>query len=470
MKINPSIFRTYDIRGVYPDHLNEEVVAKIAQAFADLYPQAKKIVVARDPRSSSPSLTKNIIRALTSRGREVIDIGIAPDPLFYFSIFHNHLGGGIMVSGSHNPQQYNGLTLHAKKPEKKISEDVIKEDLERIKEEVMADKLGPSSNQKGKVISYDPTEDYVNYVTARVSLSRPLKIIIDSGNGAMGFVPEKVFKSLGCQVETIYGEFDGTFPNHLPDPYQEENLTDIKQKVLKEKADLGLAFDADGDRVGPIDNQGRVISGDFCLLMLARQALTRKKGPIVHDMRVSKAFLDEMEKEDVKTHFCVSHHNAVIKKILEVNAVFGGEITYHFLFPLDYYLCDDALFASLKLTEVASQYEDFAQRIDGLPRYCASPEVFIETPDQEKFKIIEKLQHYLRERDFNFIDVDGARINFPKGWALARASNTSPMIKCRFEGDTKKDLIEIQKKALKIFEKVGVPITKKTYQDLGLRP
>jgi len=468
MKINPNIFRAYDIRGIYPSDLNEEVVYQITLAYAFLYPWTKKIVVASDPRLSSSPLAVKIIEALVETGKEVINIGTAPDPLFYFSIFHYRFDGGIMVSGSHNPKEYNGLTIHIRKPAQEISEDVIAEDLEKIKELIVKDKKLNKQDKRGKVTVFNPVEDYINYVTGKVSFKRPLRIAIDSGNGAVGYLPEKIFKKLGCQVKTIYGEFDGTFPHHLPDPYQEENIRDIKKEVLREKTDLGFAYDGDGDRVALIDNRGREVGGDFCLLMLARQALKKKKGPIVHDMRVSKAFLDEMKRLGVKTYFSISHHNAVINKILENNAVFGGEITLHFLFPIDYYLCDDAIFASLKLAEIASEYKDFAKYLDTLPRYCTSPEVFIDSTDEEKFKIIEKLQKYLRENNYDFIDVDGARINFPNGWALARAANTTPIIKCRFEGKTKEDLIEIERKSLEIFERVGIPITKKTHQELGL--
>ncbi|MDI6591352.1 MAG: phosphomannomutase/phosphoglucomutase [Patescibacteria group bacterium] len=469
IKINPNIFRTYDIRGIYPDDLNEEVVRKIVLAFSYFYPQAKKIVVAHDSRLSSPFLSKAIKETLVGNGKEVIDIGISPDPLFYFSIFHYQLDGGIMVSGSHNPKEYNGLTLHIRKPGKEISEDLIKEDLEKIKKEVMKERKIRVLKGEGKVTPFNPTKDYINYVTAKISLKRPLKIIIDSGNGACGYLPEKVFKKLGCQVKTIYGQFDGNFPHHLPDPYQEENLKDVKEMILKEKADIGFAYDCDGDRIAIINRKGQTISGDFCLLILALQVLKKKKGPIVHDVRVSKAFLDEMEKRRVKTYFSVSHHSAIIEKILETGAVFGGEITLHFLFPLDYYLCDEAIFASLKLAEIVSEKKDFVQYVESLPRYFTSPEVFIETTDEKKFKIIENLQKYLRENNYDFIGVDGARINFPNGWALARAANTTPFIKCRFEGKTKRDLIEIEKKSLEIFKKVGIPVTKKTYQELSLK-
>ncbi len=467
MIINKNIFRTYDIRGVYPGELNEEAAQRIAQAFAFLYPNAKKIVVARDPRLSSPSLFSAITEALIGAGREVIDIGIAPDPLFYFSIFNRGFDGGIMISGSHNPKEHNGLTLHVRKDGSVMSRDIIQEDLFKLRD-LATNGNFEESGKRGKVSQADFSEEYIDYVTKRVFLKKTLKIVIDSGNGSCGLLPEKVFKKLGCETITLYGNFDGTFPHHLPDPYKPENLSDLQKETLKQKADLGFAFDTDGDRVAPIDNKGRQITGDSCLWMLAHQALSQKKGPLVHDARVSKALLDKMDSMGIKTYFSVSHHNAVAEEVIKKKAVFGGEITYHFLFPLDYYLYDDAIFASLKIAEVASAQKEFSSYIDSIPRYAASPEVFIDCDDDKKFKIIDNLQKYLRENDYDFIDVDGARINFENGWALARASNTTPMIKCRFEGKTQNDLLEIEKKALQIFKKTGVPINEKVYAELGL--
>lgn len=469
MEINPTIFRTYDIRGRYPKELSEGVARKIAQAFVELYPHAKRLVVAYDTRPSSPSLAQALTGVLQEQGKEVISLGVAPDPLFYFSMFHYGYEGGMMVSGSHNLGSFNGITLSVKRSGKDIVQDVVEDELELLKKKVMQDqKPSPQAETPGSIVQLDPAQDYIQYVSQLVHLRRLLTIVFDSGNGAMGFLPEQVFEKLGCKTRTLYGEFDGRFPNHPADPYQEKNLKDIMRAVVQEKADLGFAYDGDGDRVALIDNKGRVVGGDFCLSMLAHEAISKKKGPIVHDMRVSKAFLDAMEKEGVQTYFSVSHHNAIIDKVLKTGAVFGGEVTLHFVLPLDYYLCDDALFASLKLAEVASSHADLAAFVDSLPRYHASPELFVDTPDEEKFHIIGALQEYLKEHGYDFIDVDGARINFPKGWALARAANTSPYIKCRFEGETEKDLVAIEKEALQIFKKVGIPIENKHYQELGL--
>ena len=466
-KINPSIFRAYDIRGVYPKDLNSKNASKIALAFVKQYPLAKTIVVSHDTRESSPILAKAINRALALAGKKVMFLGTAPDPLFYFSIFYYGFDAGIMISGSHNPKEYNGLTLHIRKSGKKEKGDVILKDLERIRD-LTSKSLDVSPKAGGKITSFDPLEDYLNYVTKKINLKKPLKVLIDSGNGAMGYLPEKVFKKLGCSVKTLYGDFDPSFPHHLPDPYVRKNRLAAKREVLKGKFDLGFVYDGDGDRVAAIDNKGRSGNGDFCLLMLARQALAKHKGPIVHDMRVSKAFLKEMKKKGVKTYFSVSHHTAIIKKIKKVRAVFGGEVTLHFLFPKDYYLCDEALFASLKLAEIASRQKDFASYVDSLPRYPISPELFIPCADEKKFKIIKKLQEFLRKEKYDFIDIDGSRINFPHGWALIRAANTTPFIKCRFEADGQKHLIEIEKKSLEILKKVGIPVTKKTRQELEL--
>jgi phosphomannomutase/phosphoglucomutase len=457
MKINPTIFRAYDIRGIYPDDLNTEVAYRISRAFVKLFPHVKKLVLAYDPRLSSPFLAKSIKRGFLEENKEVIDIGIAPDSLFYFSIFHYGFDGGIMISGSHNPKNYNGLTLTVKESKNKVK-DVIEKDLEKIKELVLYYKFKPSK-RKGKIKKFNPENDYINYVVSKINLKRKLKIVIDTGNGSCGYLPEKIFKRLGCEAETIYAEFDGNFPHHLPDPYEEENLKDLKEKVLSKKADLGFAFDADGDRVGPIDNKGRSVGGDICLLLLSLQAIQKKKGPIVHDMRVSKAFLDEMKRRKIKTYFSVCHHNAIIDKVIKTKAVFGGETTLHFLFPLEYYLCDDAIFASLKISEIASHYKDFSSYLDFLlkrHRYYTSPEIFIPVKEEEKFKIIKKIIKYLKENNYNFIGIDGARINFKNGWALIRASNTSPFIKCRFEGKTKNDLLKIKKETKEILEKFGL--------------
>jgi phosphomannomutase/phosphoglucomutase len=470
MAIKDSIFRGYDIRGIYPDDLDENAVYYTTKAFCRIYPHMRKVVLARDPRPSSPVLADAARKAMLEAGMEVIDLGIAPDPLWYFSIFHYGYDGGLMISGSHNPSHHNGLTYHARAKANEPSEELMGAALVELKD--TAQKLegkGARGQATGKVTNFDPSQEYIEYVASKFAFPRKLKIVLDTGNGACGYLPERLFKKLGCEALTLYGEFDGSFPHHLPDPYVEANRKDLEKKVVEVGADMGFAYDTDGDRVAIIDNRGRAASGDDTLMMLGRDAVSRKVGPVVHCMRASKAFIDEIRRMGATTHFSISHHNAVRAKIKEVGAVFGGEVTFHYGFPLDYYLVDDAVFASVELVRIAAAQKDFAAYVDSLPRYFASPELFVDTPDEVKFEIIKKLQDYLRQHNYDFIDVDGARVNFEHGWALARAANTTPIIKCRFEGDTPEALREIEEKSLAIFKEVGIPISDKDYKTLGLK-
>ena len=483
MAIKDNIYRGYDIRGIYPDELNENAVYYTTKAFCQIYPHMKKVVLARDPRPSSPALADVARKAFVEAGMEVMDLGIAPDPLWYFSIFHYNLDGGLMISGSHNPSQHNGLTYHARPARRdpanggEITAEVPSEelmgealqDLRRLAQKLDAAGVSGTPDSVGKVTDSDPSNDYIEYIASKIKLERSLKIVLDPGNGACGYLPERVFKRLGCEAITIYGDFDGTFPNHMPDPHVAANIVDLEKKVLEVGADMGFAYDTDGDRVAIVDNRGRAANGDDTLLTLARDAVSRKKGVVVHCMRASKAFIDDMKRLGATPVFSVSHHNAIRANVKKYNAVFGGEVTFHYAFPMDYYLVDDAVFASVELAVVASRQIDFAAYVDSLPRYFASPELNVASPDDVKFGVIAELQKYLRANNYDFIDVDGARINFEHGWALARASNTAPVIKCKFEGENPQALKEIEEKALTIFKDCGIPITDKDYEFLGLK-
>jgi phosphomannomutase/phosphoglucomutase len=471
VSIQNNIFRGYDIRGTYSDELNENAVYYTTKAFCDLYPHLKKIALARDPRPSSPTLAEAARKAFLEAGLEVIELGIAPDPLWYFSIFHYGYDGGLMITGSHNPPEHNGLTYHARKMVGISSEELMGQELQDLRVKAQELEVSGKTNVKksgGKVVDFDPAPDYIDYIASKIKFDRSLKIVLDTGNGACGYLPEKLFKRLGCQVETLFGEFDGNFPNHMPDPYVAANRAVLEARVKEVGADMGFMYDTDGDRVGIIDNRGRAANGDDTLLILARQAVAQKKGIVVHCMRASKAFIDDMKRLGATTKFSVSHHNAIRENVKKYNAVFGGEITFHYAFPQDYYLVDDAVFASVKLAQVASKHEDFAAYVDSLPRYFASPELNVNCADEVKFKVIENLQKYLRDNNYDFIDVDGARINFENSWALARCSNTAPVIKCKFEGTTLEALREIELKAMKIFSDCGIPITEEHYEFLNL--
>ncbi len=469
--IKDNIFRGYDIRGTYPDELNENAVYWTTKAFCALHPHMRQAVLARDPRPSSPALARSAAKAMVEAGIEVINLGIAPDPLWYFAIFHRGYDGGLMISGSHNPSHHNGLTYHARKTADVASEELMGQDLQKLRCRAQEMELAQNKNDAGggRITKLDISQEYIDYAASKIKFDRPLKIVLDTGNGACGYLPERLFKRLGCDAQTIYGDFDGTFPHHLPDPHVEANRKDLEKRVVEAGADMGFMYDTDGDRVAIVDNRGRAANGDDTLLILARQALAKKTGPVVHCMRASKAFIDDVRRLGGRPVFSVSHHNAVREKIKQTGAVFGGEITFHYGFPMDYYLVDDAVFASIKLAQAASEQDDFSAYVDSLPRYFASPELNVDCPDDVKFGVIAGLQKYLRENNYDFIDIDGARINFANGWALARASNTAPVIKCKFEGQTPEALIEIEKKAIKIFADCGLPITQAHHEFLDLK-
>lgn len=464
MKINPYIFRAYDIRGLYPSDLNEAVAYKIGLAFGNLFKSPQKIVVGRDCRLSSTSLKNALVKGLQDSGKDIIDLGEVPTPVFYFGIVHYKKDGGLMITASHLGKEYNGIKIQEKKAIPIIGETGIY----KMRDMILENKL-KKIKRKNKIVKKNIVPDYIDYLSSKIKLSRSLKIILDTGNGACGDIPERIFRKLGCEVFTLYKEPDGRFPNHQPDPHDEKNFKDLQKEVIKKGADFGLLYDGDGDRVGLVDEKGRIISADFILMMLARQALEKKKGNIVYEIRVSKALFEDAKKHGGKVFLSKIGHAYVLLEILKRKAIFGGEFTGHLYFNYCYYPYDDGIFAGLKLAEFISYLPTkLSEYINTLPRYYASPEIFIESTDEEKFKLIEKLQRYLKKQKFNFINIDGARINFEKGWALIRASNTSPYLKCRFEGDTKEDLMKIEKKSLEIFKKVGIPITKKTYQKLGL--
>jgi len=464
MKVNPNIFRAYDIRGIYPKDLNEGVTYKIGLAFSNFLKNVKEVVVGRDYRSSSPSLRDALLKGLQEGGKDIVDLGEVPVPVFYFGIIHYAKKAGLMITASHLGKEYNGIKLQKERAIPIIGETGIYE----IRGMILKNQL-KKIEKRTKIIKKDIVQDYIDYLFSRIKLARPLKVILDTGNGACGEIPEIIFRKLGCDVKTLYKEPDGRFPNHNADPHDPETLKDLQKEVIKKKTDFGIAYDGDGDRVGLVDEKGRVVSADFILMMLARQALAYKKGNIVYEIRVSKALFEDAKNHGGKVFISKIGHAYVLLETLKKKAIFGGEFTGHLYFNYCYYPYDDGIFTGLKLAEIISQLPKLSDYVDSLPRYHASPEIFIDSSDEEKFKLIRNLQQYLKANHYNFIDIDGARINFPRGWALIRASNTGPLIKCRFEGETKEDLIEIEKKALKIFKKVGIPITKKTYQDLGLK-
>ncbi len=447
-----SIFRSYDIRGIYPSEINEEIVYKAALAYRRILPQAKEIVVARDMRLSSPALFESLTRGLMDAGFNVIDVGMVPVSVFYFAIAHYKKDGGIMITASHNPKEYNGLKIQRENARPIVGETGIF-DMEKY---VLEDNF-QKAEEKGTMSKKEAVDEYMRYILPKIKLNRSLKIILDSGNGTCSRIPEKIFSSLGCTAKTIFAEPDGTFPNHAPDPHDEKNLAALQKEVVDNKADIGFAFDGDGDRAGVVDEKGRIISMDFILMMLMRQALAVKKGDAVFEVRCPNTLIEDTKAHGGNPLVTRVGHSYLLDEIIARNAVFGGELTGHMYFPYCYYNYDDAIFAALKIAEIVSALDvPFSEYIDSLPRAHASPEIFIDCDDDRKFKAVEELKTYLKENNYDFLGIDGARINFPNGWGLVRASNTTAHIKCRFEADTEAHLKEIIDDVSEIIKKFGL--------------
>jgi phosphomannomutase/phosphoglucomutase len=451
MKISPHVFRAYDIRGLYPAELNEDVTYQIGLAYGKLLGQAKTIAVGHDGRPGSKAVKKSLIKALMFSGKDVIDIGLVPSPVLYFAISHYNLDGGIEITGSHNPSEYTGLKL-----QKEMALPIVGETgIYRMRDWIMNGDIR-IEEQKSSLTTKNVIPDYVNYLISKTKLKRPLKIIIDVGNGSCGRIPETIFKKMGCDVQTLYPDIDGTFPNHIPDPHEHETLKELQKKVVEEGADVGLAFDGDGDRVGMVDERGGIVPGDLILMMLARKVLRQRKGHVVVEVRASKTLLEDIKRHGGKPVFSRAGHAYVLQEVFDKKAVFGGELTGHMYFPLEYYDYDDGLFISMKLAELVSEMDALSEYVKKLPQGHTSPEIFIECPENEKFKVVEKLKDFLKTNGYDFLGIDGARINFKNGWALIRASNTTPYLKCRFEGDTEEDLKKVKKEAREILKAVGI--------------
>ncbi len=463
MKIDETIFRKYDIRGEYPKKFNEEAAYNIALGFANQFPEIKKIVVGGDIRKSTPSIKRAVIKGLIDGGKEVIDVGIVITPVVYFAVCHYNFDGGIVVTASHLGGKFNGIKIVLKD-----AYPTLPEDYDKIKNLIINNQLIKTKNPNPVIKKIDAEKDYIKYITGKINIKKPLKLIIDTGNGAARLLPEKIFRSLGCEVNTIYSEPDDSFPNHIADPYHKENMEDLKKEVLEKKADLGIAYDGDGDRAGFVDSKGNLINGDDLLMIFTKDAFNKKLGPIAVDSRASMALIEEVKKHKQRIDLTVGYHAAVLSKIIEKNAVFGGETTCHFYFPLEYYLTDDALFASLKLVQIASEKENFIAFLRSLPKYSVSEEIFIEFPDTKKYQAVDNFTKMAKKKGLDVNDVDGSRINFQNGWGIVRPSNTSAFIKVKFEGKTDSDLLNITREIINLMDEAGIIMPKDQRKKIGL--
>ena len=437
--MNPQIFREYDIRGVVDKDLTPDVVRTLGQGFGTHMAKSghKELVVGRDGRLSSKAFSEAVMEGLTSTGCNLVDIGLCPTPVYYFSLFHLEKDGGMMVTGSHNPPDFNGF---------KISEGKSTIFGEKIQELRRLIDRGVFAAGKGSLTQAEVTSAYQNYVQKNIRLDKKLKVVIDAGNGTGGVVAGPLLRRLGCDVEELYCNVDGRFPNHFPDPTIPENLNDLVDRVKKLRADVGIGYDGDADRIGVVDEKGNILWGDQLMILFARDILKEKKGAtFVGEVKCSQNLFDDIQRHGGRAIMWKTGHSLIKEKMKEERASLAAEMSGHVFFADRYFGFDDAIYASCRLLEILSKTDRKLSRLlEDVPKTVFTPEIRVDCPDEIKFKVVEKVKDELK-KDHPIIDVDGVRAQFGDGWGLVRASNTQPALVLRFEALTEKRLTEIRR-------------------------
>ena len=453
MEVNKSIFRENDIRGIYPEQLNEFTIGEIGKAIAI---KCKKenigsISVGRDGRLSGESLLSSFCDSLINSGINVTNIGMVTSPMLYFEAKTNKTKSGIIITGSHNPKNHNGLKMVVN--DRPVSGIEILSLIENMESE-------PSS--KGELRNKDIKEKYLDEVVNSISIKNPsnYKVVIDCGNGAAGCVAPDLFKRVGCEVVELFTEVDGNFPNHHPDPSKLENLQDLIDGVISNNADLGLAFDGDGDRVGLITNTGENIFPDKYMMMLSENILSKQSGSIVFDVKCSNHLAELITKNNGVPVLAPTGHFHIKRTIKENNALLGGEMSGHIFFNDKWYGFDDGPYSGARIIEALSEYKgskNISDIMKTYPKSFSTPELNIDVTDENKFQIVEK---FISENNLQGeeITIDGLRVNYKNGWGLIRASNTSPKLVLRFEGNTIEDMHNIQSEFLSELARISPDI------------
>ena len=437
MEITKSIFREYDIRGIYPDEINEQVMTNIAKGIAIKCQRegVSEICVGRDGRISGKNLLTSLSQSLESHGIDVINLGLVTTPLLYFGSQKQESKSGVMITGSHNPKNYNGVKLIINDKPVSGSEIYNLIDIDAT----IPDKLGLTSFQ-------DIKEEYINEVKENIDLKsgKKIKVVIDCGNGAAGCIAPRLFKNIGCEVVELYSEIDGNFPNHHPDPGKIENLTELISKVKETSADLGLAFDGDGDRVGLITDQGEIIFPDKIMMMLSKDILKSNKGSIIFDVKCSNALPEIISQLGGTAIMSPTGHFHIKNAIKKHSPLLAGEMSGHIFFNDKWYGFDDGHYSGARIIELISKENKTISEINSeLPVLFSTPELNINVTDETKFQIIKDFSSKCTLNGEK-ITIDGLRINFENGWGLLRASNTTPKLVLRFEGNSANDLNQIK--------------------------
>ncbi len=433
------IFREYDIRGVVDDDLTEETVHLIGKGFGTYIRRrgGSKVSLGGDVRHSTERFMDRVSEGLFSVGVDVIRLGTVPTPAFYFSLYELPVDGGVMITGSHNPPDMNGLKLNSGK------DSMYGAEIQEVREII---ERGDFERGDGKASSEEILDAYTDAIRGRIHLERPLKVVVDAGNGCAGLVACELLSSLGCEIVPLYCEPDGDFPNHHPDPTVLEYITDLIATVKSEGADVGIGYDGDADRVGTVDEKGEMIFADKVLALLAREILALGPKEVIFDVKCSQALVEDIEAHGGTPTMWKTGHSLLKKKIQETGAPIGGEMSGHMVLADDYYPFDDAIYASCRILQMISRTDvPLSEMVATIPKYYSTPEIRGEIADDEtNFAMVEKAVEYFKA-NYDVIDVDGVRILFGDGWGLVRASNTQPVIVMRFEARTEDRLNEIQR-------------------------
>ncbi|MBI5905789.1 MAG: phosphomannomutase/phosphoglucomutase [Deltaproteobacteria bacterium] len=427
--MNPLIFREYDVRGRVGSDLHRDSVVLLGKGYGTLAAGrgVRTAAVGRDVRLSSPGFRDALVDGLLSTGIDIVDVGVCPTPLLYFSIHHFGADGGVMITGSHNPPEFNGFKLCAGLAT--LHGDDIQE-LRRVIER------GAFREGKGDLVRREIVPDYRKFVAANLAIPRKLKVVVDGGNGTAGAVAPDLFREMGMDVVELFCEADGRFPNHFPDPTIPENLRFLSEKVRETGADVGVGYDGDADRIGAVDERGNVIYGDYLLVLFAREILSRKPGAaIISEVKASQNLYDDIARRGGRPVMWKAGHSLIKAKMKEEGAELAGEMSGHVFFRDRYLGFDDAIYASVRLFEIlAREDRPLSALLSDLPPVVSTPEIRVECPDEIKFRVVENVAQIVAPQAKEVIGVDGIRAVFDGGWGLVRASNTQPVLVLRFEG------------------------------------
>ncbi len=430
MMLKSKLFREYDIRGIADTELTSPDVEELGRGIGTYLRRQglSGINVGRDTRLSSPRLRDALVGGLRSTGLDVTDIGVVPTPLLYYSVVHRNAGAGVMITGSHNPPEYNGFKVMA--GGSTIFGDQIQE-IRRIIES------GDFATGQGAERPFDSITPYIDEISSQFRFARRVKVVFDAGNGVAGPTMHRLIEKLSMDATELFFEMDGSFPNHHPDPTVPENLEHLIAEVKRQKAELGIAFDGDSDRIGAVDENGTVVWGDQLMLIYGREILSRKPGAtFIGEVKCSQVMYDELNRAGGNAIMYKTGHSLIKAKMKEVHAELAGEMSGHIFFADRYYGFDDALYAACRLIEiVAASGRPLSAQLEGVPKMFATPELRVDCPDELKFDLVARVAEHFK-RTHKVVDVDGVRVLFPEGWGLVRASNTQPVLVMRFEAST----------------------------------